>query len=106
MIFQHFNLMPSRTVFENIAYPLKGRPKEEIEKKITSPAGAGRPLGQTGCLPLPALRRAEAAGGHRPGFGHRPPSPSLCDEATSALDPQTTTAIPQAAGNRSTGNWG
>lgn len=36
MIFQHFNLMPSRTVFENIAYPLKGRPKEEIEKKITS----------------------------------------------------------------------
>lgn len=36
MIFQHFNLMKSRTVFENIAYPLKGNgySKEEINKKV------------------------------------------------------------------------
>ena len=36
MIFQHFNLFRSRTVVQNIAYPLKGRglTKEEIRKKV------------------------------------------------------------------------
>ena len=36
MIFQHFNLMPSRTVAGNVAYPLKGRglSKEDIQKKV------------------------------------------------------------------------
>lgn len=36
MIFQHFNLLPSRTVFGNIAYPLKGSglSKDEIAKKV------------------------------------------------------------------------
>ena len=36
MIFQHFNLFPSRTVFQNVAYPLKGRglSKEEIKEKV------------------------------------------------------------------------
>ena len=38
MIFQHFNLMRSRTVYQNIAFPLKGSglSKEEMDKKITS----------------------------------------------------------------------
>ena len=36
MIFQHFNLMKSRTVFSNVAFPLKrsGLSKEEIAKKV------------------------------------------------------------------------
>ena len=36
MIFQHFNLMKSRTIFENIAYPLKdsGLSKSEIKNKV------------------------------------------------------------------------
>ena len=36
MIFQHFNLMPSRTVFSNVAYPLRGSGlnKKEIADKV------------------------------------------------------------------------
>ena len=36
MIFQHFNLMRSRTVYQNIAYPLKGSKltKAQIDKKV------------------------------------------------------------------------
>ena len=38
MIFQHFNLMPSRTVAGNVAYPLKGSglSKEDIQKKVAT----------------------------------------------------------------------
>lgn len=37
MIFQHFNLMPSRTVYENIAYPLKKQKQTagQIERRVT-----------------------------------------------------------------------
>lgn len=36
MIFQHFNLMPSRTVFGNVAYPLQGQglSKQAIQNKV------------------------------------------------------------------------
>ena len=44
MIFQHFNLMPSRTVFGNVAFPLKG-------------------------LPFRVIRWAETAGSHRKSTG-------------------------------------
>ena len=38
MIFQHFNLMRSRTVYQNVAFPLKHSKlsKEELDKKILS----------------------------------------------------------------------
>lgn len=37
MIFQHFNLLSSRTVYENIAFPLElvSMPKEEIKSRVT-----------------------------------------------------------------------
>ena len=35
MIFQHFNLMNSRTIADNVAFPLKGiKSKQEIQKKV------------------------------------------------------------------------
>ena len=71
MIFQHFNLMPSRTVAGNVAYPLRGSglSKQQIAEKVQRVA----------------IARALA----------NDPNVLLCDEATSALDPQTTKAILQ-----------
>lgn len=92
MIFQHFNLMPSRTVYENIAYPLKGRPKGEIEEKITSL------LQLVGLSDKRDVYPSQLSGGQKQRVAiaralATDPQVLLCDEATSALDPQTTTAI-------------
>ena len=76
MIFQHFNLMPSRTVAGNVAYPLVGiGDKAEAYPKQLSGGQKQRV----------AIARALA----------NDPNVLLCDEATSALDPQTTKAILQ-----------
>ena len=94
MIFQHFNLMPSRTVAGNVAYPLRGSglSREQIAAKVQSLlelVGIGdkadafpRQL-SGGQKQRVAIARALA----------NDPSVLLCDEATSALDPQTTKAI-------------
>lgn len=94
MIFQHFNLMRSRTVAQNIAYPLKGSglSKEEITEKVRS------------LLKLVELEDKENAYPSQLSGGQQQrvaiaralandPKVLLCDEATSALDPQTTKAI-------------
>ena len=92
MIFQHFNLMPSRTIFGNVAYPLRGSglSKEEIKEKvyhllelvgISENAFPSQLSG--GQKQRVAIARALA----------NDPSILLCDEATSALDPQTTKSI-------------
>ena len=94
MIFQHFNLMPSRTVAGNVAYPLRGSglSREQIAAKVQSLlelVGIGNKADafpsqlSGGQKQRVAIARALAYD----------PSVLLCDEATSALDPQTTKAI-------------
>lgn len=94
MVFQHFNLLSSRTVYDNIALPLElaGASKAEI-------ADAVDPL-----LPLVGLEDkrdrypAELSGGQKQRVGiaralSSNPKVLLCDEVTSALDPETTRQI-------------
>lgn len=96
MIFQHFNLMSSRTVFGNVAYPLhkSGLSKAEIAEKvhkllalvdIADKADAYPSQLSGGQKQRVAIARALA----------NDPNVLLCDEATSALDPQTTKSILQ-----------
>ena len=96
MIFQHFNLMRSRTVGENVAYPLKGSglTKQQIKAKVRE------------LLELVDISEKENAYPSQLSGGQKQrvaiaralandPKVLLCDEATSALDPQTTGAILQ-----------
>jgi len=94
MIFQHFNLMPSRTVLENVIYPLshKGIKKDEQRKRafellkrvdLESKANSYPSELSGGQKQRVAIARALASS----------PKVLLCDEATSALDPQTTHEI-------------
>lgn len=94
MIFQHFSLLPSRTVSDNIAFPLKhtGLSKQDIQEKVTrllnlvelnDKASAYPSQLSGGQKQRVAIARALAAD----------PQVLLCDEATSALDPQTTLSI-------------
>lgn len=94
MIFQHFNLMSSKTVFENIALPMRiqALPEETIRSKIEE------------LLPLVDLvdkkeaYPAQLSGGQKQRVAIAralscSPKILLCDEATSALDPETTRCI-------------
>lgn len=94
MIFQHFNLMNSRTVFDNVDFPLKyeGLSKAERVKRvnellelvgISDKAHAYPSQLSGGQKQRVAIARALAS----------QPSVLLCDEATSALDPKTTLQI-------------
>ena len=100
MIFQHFNLMQSRTVFSNVAYPLRGSglDKQKIKKKVH------HLLELVGIADKADAYPAQLSGGQKQRVAiaralANDPSVLLCDEATSALDPQTTKAILQLLKN-------
>ena len=94
MIFQHFNLMPSRTVAGNVAYPLRGSglSKQEMADKVT------HLLELVGIADKANAYPSQLSGGQKQRVAiaralANDPSVLLCDEATSALDPQTTRSI-------------
>ena len=94
MIFQHFNLMPSRTIFGNVAYPLKGSglSKQEIADKVHNL------LDLVGISEKENAYSSQLSGGQKQRVAiaralANDPKILLCDEATSALDPQTTKSI-------------
>ena len=94
MIFQHFNLMPSRTVFDNIDMPLKrtGMKKEDRIKKIT------KLLEFVELSDKAYVHPSQLSGGQKQRVAIAralacDPKILLCDEATSALDPKTTASI-------------
>jgi D-methionine transport system ATP-binding protein len=100
MIFQHFNLLSSRTVYHNIAFPLElcGFTHKEIETKVT-------PLLElTGLADKKSSYPSELSGGQKQRVAIAralacDPHVLLSDEATSALDPETTLTILQLLKN-------
>ena len=96
MIFQHFNLMASRTVLHNVMFPLRG-------SGLTRSQQAQRAAGLLELVGLPDKINAypsQLSGGQKQRVAiaralASNPRVLLCDEATSALDPQTTRAILQ-----------
>ncbi|MFA5535947.1 MAG: methionine ABC transporter ATP-binding protein [Bacillota bacterium] len=94
MIFQHFNLLWSRTVYGNIAFPLEiaGHQEREINKRVTEL------LELVGLSDKINAYPSQLSGGQKQRVGiarslANNPKVLLCDEATSALDPQTTESI-------------
>jgi D-methionine transport system ATP-binding protein len=94
MIFQHFNLLSSRTVYDNVAFPLEiaGADRTTIEKRVPDL------LNLVGLTDKAQRYPAELSGGQKQRVGiaralATEPAILLCDEATSALDPETTQSI-------------
>ena len=94
MIFQHFNLLASRTVFGNVALPLEldNTPQAEIKRRVTEL------LDLVGLADKHDSYPANLSGGQKQRVAiaralASNPKVLLCDEATSALDPKTTDSI-------------
>lgn len=96
MIFQHFNLLNSKTVFQNIAIPLVLSKMDKKAMKVR----VDELLDFVGLADKAESYPNELSGGQKQRIGiaralASNPSILLCDEATSALDPQTTDSILQ-----------
>ena len=94
MIFQHFNLMKSRSIFDNVDFSLKysGKTKEERRQKVTEL------LELVGLSDKVDAYPSQLSGGQKQRVAiaralANDPEILLCDEATSALDPKTTLQI-------------
>ncbi|MFV5772196.1 ATP-binding cassette domain-containing protein, partial [Pediococcus acidilactici] len=91
MIFQHFNLMESRTIFDNVDFSLKysGKSKQERRQKVNEL------LELVGLEEKASAYPKQLSGGQKQRVAiaralANEPKVLLCDEATSALDPKTT----------------
>ncbi|WP_445010010.1 methionine ABC transporter ATP-binding protein [Vreelandella stevensii] len=94
MIFQHFNLLTTRTVFDNVALPLElmGEKRNAIKNRVLPL------LDMVGLADKARQYPAQLSGGQKQRVAiaralASKPNVLLCDEATSALDPQTTSSI-------------